>query len=386
MKRIDVIDFARGLVMIIMALDHTRDFMHIHSLAQNPTNLATTTPILFFTRWITHLCAPTFVFLSGVSAFIVFKKDGNYSKSSSFLLTRGLWLIILEFTLVNLALTFDIQFRTFMLEVIGAIGFGFIILALLLKLRAKWIGMIGLVIIAGYELLQYLPVSNPLLKTVISSLFTLNVFPVTPHHNFLTGYPPIPWLGIMLTGFGAGHFFESDLHKRRRTFLATGLVALVLFITIRFLNIYGEPVKWSVQKNGLFTFLSFMNVSKYPPSLLFCLVTLGVTCLILFFADGVKNKFTQLVSVYGQVPLFYFLVHLYILHTLMLVIMFLQGFSWSELIFENFNLGRPKAESGVSLGVIYIIWLSVVIALYPLCKWYGNYKATHKKKKWLRYL
>ncbi len=387
MKRINSIDFTRGLVMIIMALDHTRDFMHISSLTQSPTDLATTTPVLFFTRWITHLCAPTFVFLSGTSAFLVVKKEGNYTKSKNFLLSRGTWLLVLEFTAVNFALWFDVQFRILIFEVIGAIGFGFIMLAVLLKTPAKVIGITGLAIIFGHDLLQYFSLSDSSpLKIIISSFFSFNVFPVTPQFTLIIGYPPIPWLGVMLAGFAAGPIFGLDERRRKIIFLKIGLTALALFTTIRLFNFYGDPSKWSFQKNNLFTFMSFINVTKYPLSLLFCLITLGIMFLIFSFAEGIKNKFTDIVTVYGKVPLFYFLIHLYILHSLMLVMVFLQGFSWSELVFGAFNFGRPKNGSGIELWLIYLIWSGVVMALYPLCKWYGLYKANHQEKKWLGYL
>jgi len=386
MKRINSIDFARGLVMIIMVLDHTRDFMHTTSITQSPTDLATTTPMLFFTRWITHLCAPTFVFLSGTSAYVSLRSKNNFSKGRRFLLTRGIWLIILEFTLVNFGLWFDIHFQNFLFDVIAAIGFGFIILSLLLKASPKTIGIIGLTIIFCHNLFPLIPFGeNSVIKNISSPLFAPTVYPLTSTTMFIMGYPPIPWLGVMLTGFSAGKLFELPLAKRKNIFLKIGLAALTLFVLIRLMNIYGDPVPWAKQKNDLYTFLSFINVTKYPPSLLFCLLTLGVMFLILSLTEGVKNKFTNIVETYGKVPLFYFLVHWYILHPLMFVMVFLQGFKNSDLVF-GFNFGRPKEGSGVNLWIIYLIWISVVIMLYSLCKWYAKYKEYHKEKKWLRYL
>ena len=386
MKRLTSIDFTRGFVMIIMALDHTRDLMHTASLTQSPTDLTTTTPILFFTRWITHLCAPTFVFLSGTSAYLSFKNKNDLAASRKFLLSRGAWLIIVEFTLVNFALWFDIHFNIFFFEVIAAIGFGFIVLGLLLKVPAKTLGILGLIIIFCHNLFAAIPfAADSVIKSILSPLFMQVAIPLSAKKIFIVGYPPIPWLGIMLVGFAAGKFFELPDIKRKNLFLKIGLSALALFIIIRFINIYGDPFSWARQKNGLFTFLSFMNITKYPPSLIFCLVTLGITFLILSFADGIKNKFTDIVVVYGKVPLFYFLLHFYIIHSIMFAMVFLQGFKSSDLIF-GFGFGRPKEGSGVSLGIIYLIWISVVIALYPICKWYGKYKENHKEKKWLRYL
>lgn len=386
MKRINSIDFTRGLVMIIMVLDHTRDFMHTTSLTQSPTNLATTSPILFFTRWITHLCAPTFVFLSGTSAYISLKNKNNFSAGKRFLLTRGIWLIILEFTLVNFGLWFDIHFQNFLFDVIATIGFGFIVLSLLLKASAKTIGIIGLIIIFSHNLFQYIPLdANSTAQNILSALFVPKVFPLTSATMFIVGYPPVPWLGGMLVGFAWGKLFERPVAVRKKIFRNTGLAALALFILIRFINVYGDAAQWSKQKNGLYTFLSFINVTKYPPSLLFCLLMLAFMFLILSFIEGVKNKYTDIVETYGKVPLFYFIVHWYILHPIMFAMVFLQGFKTSDLVF-GFNFGRPKEGSGVDLWIIYLIWIAVVMFMYPLCKWYGKYKLDHKEKKWLSYL
>ena len=385
MKRISSIDILRGIVMIIMALDHTRDLMHTSSLTQNPLDLTTTTPLLFFTRWITHLCAPTFVFLSGTSAWLSFKNKNNFAESRNFLLTRGLWLIVLEFTLVNFGLWFDLHFGTFIFDVIATIGFGFIVLALLLKASPKTIGIIGLVIICCHNLIQLLPMINGPLIKIPALFFVPGALSISSSTTFVMAYPPIPWLGVMLLGFALGRLFEISQLKRKKIFLKIGTGALMLFVIIRFINLYGDSFRWTAQKNGLYTFLSFINITKYPPSLIFCLVTLGIMFIILSFIEGIKNKYTDIAIVFGRTPLFYFVVHWYIIHPLMFVMVFLQGFKRSDLIF-GFNFGRPKTGSGVELWAIYLIWIGVVIMMYPLCKWYGKYKEKHTEKKWLRYL
>lgn len=387
MKRIESIDITRGWVMIIMALDHVRDFMHSASMSQSPTNLETTTTLLFMTRWITHLCAPAFVFLSGVSAYISFKRNNNISESRRFLLKRGLWLVILEFTFINFALWFDIHFRFMIMEVISAIGLSFIVLALLLKLPSRVIGITGLVIIFGHNLLQGISIpANPVVIFITSVLFRPFLMQITPGFSFYTAYPLIPWLGIMLTGFACGEFFGMPADKRNRIFLRTGVTALLLFTIIRFMNIYGDPSVWSGQKSSLFTFLSFINTTKYPPSLLFILLFLGITFLVLFITEKVKNRFTEILSVYGKVPLFYFVIHLFIIHSLILNLLLLQGFGSNDMQFGAFNNGRPKTGGGVGLPLIYLIWICVVVLLYPVCKWYSNYKSEHKENKLLRYL
>ncbi len=387
MKRINSIDFTRGLVMIIMALDHTRDFMHVSSLTQSPTDLATTSPALFFTRWITHFCAPVFVFLAGSSAFLSFKRQQDVKKTRRFLLSRGLWLIFIEFTVVNFALWFDFRFRNMIFEVIGAIGVGFVVLSFLLKLPAKTIGIAGLLIIALHDLFAFIPFTKgSALNIVLSPLFTLIPFQVNTRTVLLVAYPVIPWLGIMLAGFACGGLFELSESKRKNIFLKSGIVLLILFILIRYSNFYGDPVKWSVQKNAVYGILSFLNITKYPPSLLFTLLTLGGMFLVLAISENIKGRFGRMVSIYGKVPFFYFLIHLYLLHLILMAVLFLQGFQWKDLLFGNFRFGRPEAPSGVRLWLIYLIWAAVVTLLYPLCKWYGRYKSAHRGKQWLRYL
>ena len=381
MKRIQSIDVTRGIVIILMALDHTRDLIHVSSVTQQPTDLATTTPALFFTRWITHLCAPTFVFLSGVSAYISFKNNNNFVLSRNFLLSRGIALIITEFTLVNFGVGFDIHFNVFMFDVIAAIGTGFIILGLLLRLTPKTIGIIGLLIIFCHNLAPYIPgAETSTFKKILMPFFAPGAFPFADGKLFVMGYPPIPWLGIMLIGFAAGRLFQLSEMQKKKIFLKLGLLSITLFIIIRAINIYGDPVQWASQKNELYTFLSFMNVTKYPPSLQFSLITLGIMFIIIYAIEGLNNKLTQITSVYGKVPLFFFIIHWYIIHPIMFLIVFMQGYKSSDLLF-GFNLGRPKGPSGVNLWIVYLIWFIVVLMLYPLCKWYGKYKANNREKK-----
>jgi uncharacterized membrane protein len=387
MKRIRSIDITRGLVMVIMALDHVRDFIHITSMSQNPLDLQTTTTLLFFTRWVTHICAPTFVLLSGVSAFISFRRQNNLSESRRFLLTRGLWLVFLELTFVTFALWFDIHFRLLLLEVISAIGFSFIILSFLLKLPSRVIGLIGIFIVFSHNLLQGISFPANQISVILSSvLFRPNLMPISNDLAFYSAYPIIPWLGILLIGFGCGEFFKLPGEKRKKLFLKIGLSVLMLFAVIRFINIYGDPSKWASQKSSMFTFLSFINLTKYPPSLLFTLMFIGVAFLILYLSEDVKNRFTEILEAFGRVPLFYFIIHLYIIHSLMFIILIIQGYSWSDFVFGLFKNGRPTTGGGVGLLWIYLIWIGVVVILYPLCKYYGNYKGAHPENIFLRYL
>jgi uncharacterized membrane protein len=372
--------------MIIMALDHVRDLMHVDSITQSPTDLATTTPLLFFTRWITHLCAPIFVFLAGTSVYLSLQNKNNIAEKRQHLLKRGFWLILVEFTIVNFGLFFDIGFHTLLFEVIATIGFGFIILGLLLKIRSKILGIIGLIIIFSHNLLPLIPFAeNSVLKAVLSPFFSPIVIPFSGR-TFIMGYPPIPWLGIMLVGFATGKFFLLGEEKRKKLFIKIGLSALGLFIVVRFLNIYGDPVLWARQKDAVFTFLSFMNVTKYPPSLLFCLVTLGILFLLLAFAEQFQNGIKKVALVYGKVPLFYFVIHFYVIHIITLFMLILQGFNWSQLEFASGTFGRPKGvESGLPLWSIYFIWIFVVMILYKPCLWFGKHKAENQHW-WLKYI
>ncbi|HEV2482648.1 MAG TPA: heparan-alpha-glucosaminide N-acetyltransferase domain-containing protein [Puia sp.] len=427
MKRLPAIDIARGLVMVIMALDHTRDFLHIHAL-QSPTDLKTTTPILFFTRWITHLCAPSFVFLSGTSAWLYLhgstvptsqsRITGQPSPTTAaggpevaarrrFLWKRGLVLILLEFTVVNFALSFDIHFRLFLFEVIATIGAGMVLLSQLSRLKPGIILAIAIVLLAGHDLIAFVNMpSSPVLGFIGSLLFGPGGFPLGSGRLFVVAYPVLPWLAIMLLGFCTGPVFSWPVTAQKRFLVRAGLGALGLFVLLRWLNVYGDPVPWSSKGDGVYTFLSFLNVTKYPPSLLFSLVTLGILLLILAIATrgpaaagqaattghitagqpaARETAAARILQVYGRVPFFYFVLHLYLLHALLLLVARWQGHPWSEFDFSPFKFGRPPG-AGLSLGTVYTIWAAVVIALYPVCHWYGRYKATHKEKTWLRYL
>lgn len=386
MKRIHTIDVTRGIVMIIMALDHVRDLLHTTALTQDPTNLQTTTAALFMTRWVTHLCAPSFVFLSGASAYLTFKSQHNPAKTKRFLLTRGLWLMLLEITVINFAFWFDIHFRTIILQVIFAIGLGFVALSFLLKVPAKVLGIIGWGIVVLHGLTTLIPIpQTQSLAVGWSFLFVTNVFTLSPNFTLGTLYPFIPWLGIMLVGFGFGSVFEKAAPARRIILWRSALLAISLFVVIRLLNFYGNPTQWAAQKSSLFTFLSFINVSKYPPSLLYTLVMLGLMFGLLALGDIQPNTFTKVVATYGKVPMFYYLIHWYLIHSVMFGMLFLQGFRWEDIPIGTFSFGRPP-NSGIELGAVYGVWVAVVLFLYPLCRWYANYKATHRNIKWLSYL
>lgn len=387
MKRIYSIDFTRGLVMILMVLDHVRDLMHIDSITHVPTDLSSTTSSIFLTRLVTHLCAPIFVFLAGTSAYLSVQKAENKIQNRAFLLKRGLWLILLEFTIINFGIWFDLGLHMYLFQVIAAIGFGFILLSFISRFSSKTVGTIGLIIILTHNILPLIPIEQgSLLKAILAPLFSTTFIPLTAQTALIVGYPPIPWIGILLAGFGFGMLFKLPQNERKNIFLKTGLISIALFLVLRLINVYGDPAPWTTQKSNLFTFFSFINVTKYPPSLIFCLLTLGIMFLLLAFAERTEDRFTNFVSVYGKVPLFFYLIHWYIIHPTLIAIMFLQGFHWSDMDFASGNFGRPKGtESGLELWAVYLIWLGVVLILYYPCRKYSAYKTGHQKW-WLKYI
>jgi uncharacterized membrane protein len=387
-KRITSVDLLRGFVMVIMALDHTRDFFHINAQTGNPLDLNTTTPILYFTRWITHLCAPTFVFLSGVSAYLQVARKSK-KELSIFLITRGLWLILMELTIINFAFTFDIYFSTFTLEVIWAIGISMVILGLVIWLPFEIILVLGLLIVLGHNSLDfYERKQTGQLSVSYNLVHRVGFHPLGGGFRLLILYPFLAWSGLMMLGYCLGKVLRNDNAVYRKKFLViTGLSVITLFIVNRFINVYGDPVPWSSQKNGFYTFLSFMNANKYPPSLDFLGMTIGPSLLLLAWWDTIQNKFTRIISVYGRVPFFYFVVHFFILHFIAAILYFLRGHTYTEAMAdENIITKFVKPGEGFSLGIVYLIWIGLVVLMYPLCKAYDRYKTKHKEKKWLSYL
>jgi uncharacterized membrane protein len=300
------------------------------------------------------------------------ERRNDRKATGKFLRTRGLWLVMLEFTLINFGMFFDVHFKIILFDVIAAIGVSFIILSLLLRCPVKVIAIIGLAIIFLHGL-------TPL------PLFSAPGGLPFGDRLFVVGYPPVPWLGVMLVGFASGPLFVMEKARQKALFLRIGVASIGLFVILRFVNIYGDSLPWSHEKSGLFSCLSFINLTKYPPSLDFCLVFLGIMFLALSAVQGMKNKWTEAVAIYGKVPLFYFLVHWYILHPLVFVMLFLQGFKTSDMRF-GFNFGRPQSGSGIPLWGVYLVWIGLVAVMYPLCRWYARYKDRHREKTWLRYL
>nr|WP_321244334.1 heparan-alpha-glucosaminide N-acetyltransferase domain-containing protein [uncultured Psychroserpens sp.] len=390
-NRIESIDILRGLVMIIMALDHVRDYTNFGYLYVDPTNMDTTTPMLFFTRWITHFCAPIFVFLAGTSAFLYGTKQASKKNLAKFLFTRGLWLVFIELTFVNFAWTFDIGLGLHIFQVIWAIGICMMLLAGLIYLHKKLLLILGLVILFGHNLLDGITMQG---NDPLSLLWYFTHQQGFPSFNngetvFFIAYPFLPWLGIMILGYCFGYFYQKgfDVKVRKKWLLYFGLGAIALFISIRFINTYGNLTPWSEQKDGIYTFMSFLNTTKYPPSLLYTLMTLGPAMLFLYAIESVKNWLTNILVVIGRVPFFYYILHLYVIHLIGLIGIAILGENWKEFILtpQRFTSGF-LADKGFDLWVTYVVWIIVVVLLYPLCKMYMTYKANNKDKWWLSYL
>ncbi|MEO5783573.1 MAG: heparan-alpha-glucosaminide N-acetyltransferase domain-containing protein [Ginsengibacter sp.] len=382
--RIQSIDLLRGLVMIIMALDHTRDYFHSSAQIYNPLDLSQTSVFIFLTRWVTHFCAPVFMFLAGTSAFLIGLRKTK-KQLSFFLFTRGLWLMLLELTVVYFGWSFNIHFPLSALITIWALGVSMVFLSALVFLPYKIILSVGIIIVAGHNLLDNFHVAgNSFTAFMWDELHDprpLNFY----GHIIITGYPILSWIGIIALGYCFGGLYKKEFSraKRKKWLLAIGSTAIILFIVLRANNIYGDQQPWSAQQSGLFTFLSFINVTKYPPSLLYALITLGPAIIFLAFAEQPLNRFGRFISVYGRVPMFYYLIHIYLIHFLAMMAAQLTGFGWRAMIADIF----PEIKGyGFNLWVVYLIWIGVVLALYPLCKWYDKYKTNHKEKWWLSYL
>lgn len=379
----------RGAIMIIMALDHTRDFFHNTAFTTDPVNPQTTTGLLFFTRWITHFCAPSFMLLSGISAYLAGGKR-SASETSSFLIKRGFWLILVEVTLMTFALSFDITYKIIFLNVFWALGTSMIVLGILVRFAAsKTILAFGLILIFTHNLLDSVNlVPNSVLDIVLGIFVTAagKFYPVGGH-TIAVLYVILPWAGVMMSGYGLGNLYNKDFNagKRKKILLFAGISATLLFVVLRFANGYGDPSLWITQKENWRTVLSFFNVTKYPPSLLFTLMTVGPILILLSFTDSAYNRFTKFLSVYGKVPFFYFLVHFFLIHLLSAITVLSTGYSWKQATdSDQFFKFRP-ADFGFELGWVYLIWALIVLTLYFPCKWYGKYKSEHKAW-WLSYV
>lgn len=380
--RIESVDVVRGVIMIIMALDHTRDFFGIPG--QNPTDLSTASAALFFTRWITNICAPVFFLLTGTGAYLSLRRKSP-RELSRFLFTRGIWLIFLEIVVLRcFSYQFNFDYRVTFLIVLWTLGWAMITLSGLVRLPTIVATVFGVVLIAGHNLLDSVRSTNPIWVILHSPGFVLN----TPRYVVFSVYPLIPWVGVTAVGFALGQLYAWDADRRRALLLRLGFALTAAYVVLRFVNVYGDPNRWSTQKTALYTVLSFLNTIKYPPSLLFLLMTLGPALVFLWAVDGGMPRALRPALVIGKVPLFYYVLHFSLIHLLAVATCYAR-YGTAHWMFESPDLAHypvtPPPGWGYSLPVVYLVWALVVLAMYPLCRWFAVLKQ-RRSDPWLSYL
>jgi uncharacterized membrane protein len=388
--RIDSVDLLRGAVMVLMLLDHTRDYVHRDAQLFDATDLSRTTVALFFTRWVTHFCAPIFVLLAGTGAALQLGRGRPKGELSRFLLTRGAWLVVLEFTLIRLGIAFDLDYAGFpgMLQVIWAIGVSMMVLAGLLYLRTRWIAAIGVAIVALHNLADPLSVPRPAPAEGVDALWMVlhqPGFVRVAGMQLLVLYPVLPWIGVLLCGFCLGRVYTWDAERRRRVLVRLGVGMIGAFLLLRLTNFYGDPGPWSAQKNAVFTVLSVIDTSKYPPSLLFVLMTLGPAMLVLAWLETVpRGPVGRALVTFGRVPMFFYLLQWFTAHGIALLLSLAAGKPVAHL-FGMPGATPPQPGAGFGLGVTYLCWAAGVALLYPLCRWFAEVKR-RRSDWWLSYL
>ena len=376
LSRLASIDILRGLIIVVMALDHVRDYFT--DVRFNPLDPTHTTAMLYATRWVTNFCAPVFVLLAGTSAYLVARRCTT-AQLSRFLLTRGLWLAFLELAVISVEWTFNFRFELgLVMQVVWAIGMSMVVLSGLVYLPVRVVGAIGVAICLFHNLLDGVPMPDaPVLRTLWAILHVESTVAIGYVH-----YPLIPWVGVMAAGYALGSVFEMEPDRRRRLLITLGASMIALFLALRLINLYGDPVPWAAQSDHLRTLMSFMNVKKYPPSLDYVLATLGPMLVLLAYLENLRGWFANVLQVYGRVPLFFYVLHLALAHFAAGLLAMAMGYGTTVLT----NLPRFfPPDWGVSLPGVYLAWVLVVVALYPACRWFGEVKR-RRRDWWLSYL
>lgn len=392
-NRLMSLDALRGTVMILMAIDHVRDFFDRYSMSNSPTDLSQTTALMFFTRWITHLCMPVFMFCAGAGAYLWWIRGGKTrAQLSWFLATRGVWFLTLEVLVMNLAYSFNLSTHSLiLLLVLYIFGACMLLMATLIYLPQRVLALFSVAVIALHNLLDLYPASH--FGKFSWAWHVLHQPGVVMLRNrpLLIVYPILPWIGVMAAGFCFGRLFTLDDRTRRRFSVRLGLALIAAFIVLRAINVYADPSPWTTQKSALFTVLSFLNCTKYPASLDYVLMTIGPALLLLAWFDRLKFSSRNPLIVFGRVPLFYFVLHFYAIHILLVIMSYIRyGSRTFSFIFNALPaMGGPSEayppDFGYPLAVTYAVWIGLVAALYPLCRWFAQYKATHRSW-WLSYL
>ncbi|TAI49229.1 DUF1624 domain-containing protein [Flagellimonas allohymeniacidonis] len=389
-NRIASIDILRGLVMVLMALDHVRDYFHINAFTGNyPENMESTTPILFFTRFVTHFCAPVFVFLAGTSAYLYGQKKSK-GQLSKFLITRGFWLIFVEIFINNFLWWFDISFEFVNLQVIWAIGVCMIFLGMAIYLPLRAILILGLLVVFGHNTLDSITYEGTSFHALLwYAVHQMNFFEAWDGFFMAFSYPVLPWMGVMLLGYCFGSLYKTGYNpkNRQQLLLVMGISSIVLFFLLRGINGYGDLTPWATQETTAKTVISFFNATKYPPSLVFLLMTLGPALLFAYAIEGMQNKVANFLTVFGRVPFFYYIIHILVIHVAAIVGLLLTGKDWRLMILDNETVNSGILQGyGYPLAIVYLVWIAIVLFLYPICKKYMTYKLGNKDKWWLSYL
>lgn len=381
-SRIRSVDILRGIVMILMALDHTRDYFS--NFYGNPTDLSVATTGMFFTRWITHFCAPIFIFLAGTSAYLSLSKKQDKNAAALFLIKRGIWLIILEMTVVRFGWLFNIDYTQVVAQVIWAIGWSMMFLAVLIYLPFYMILLTGLLMIFGHNMLDSIKAEGLGGNGILWHFLHEDGLVTYGNNTIFMIYPIIPWIGVMATGYCFGKLLQQEPAKRNKQLYLLGASAVILFIVLRAINVYGDPMPWTVQESWHRTLLSFINCEKYPPSLLYLLMTLGPAILAIPLLENMNNRLGKFFTVYGCVPLFYYILHIYLIHGIAIVWATSIGLPASYFT-ENDMIFAPKAGWGFELPIVYMVWVAAILLLYYPCRWFMRVKQNNKKW-WLSYL
>jgi uncharacterized membrane protein len=386
--RLESVDLLRGLIMVLMALDHVRGWFS--NATFYPLDLDKTNVALFLTRWFTHFCAPGFIFLAGTGAFLSTLRGKTRRELSWFLLTRGLWIVLLEITYVRcLGWQFNFDYHFLGLSVLWAIGWSMVVLAALVWLPLHWIAIFSVVLIAGHNFFDFVkPEDCGTLRWLWVLLHSPNQIRPAPAYQIGVPYVLVPWMAVMSLGYVVGSLWQRSVNERRKWLLRLGAAMTVLFIFLRATNWYGDPHPWSPQKNAMFTVFSFIHCQKYPPSLLFLLMTLGPLLMLLAWLERGTPRVLRPALVFGRVPLFYYLLHLPLAHGLAVIVAYFR-FGRADWLMANPPLPgqpsiQPPAGNGFDLPVVYLVWILVVLLLYPLCRWFANLKQ-RRREKWLSY-
>ncbi|MGH6850545.1 MAG: DUF1624 domain-containing protein [Methylocella sp.] len=379
--RLPAIDRMRGLVIVLMALDHVRDFFSADALRFDPTDLARTYPALFLTRFVTHICAPTFILLAGVSAFLHATNLDRRGALARFLLTRGAWLILLDIAVVSPV--WGLEFGWIDLGTLWAIGFSMIVLAGLVWLPPRAVLLVGALILIGHNSLDHVHASD---FGICAPLWNILHEPGALPFGLrgAVSYPVLSWFGIMALGYGLGYVFLEPAAQRHRQLKLLGLASIALFLLLRGTNLYGDPSPWGAQRDGVVTALSVLNVTKYPPSLLYALVTLGPALLLLTAMERLGGFAGEVLATFGRVPLFIYLLHLYAAHALAVALWLAEGFEFRQLLGFGVRSAPPEGL-GLGLAGTYAAWILIMAALYPACQWFASVKR-RRRDWWLSYL